>query len=153
VVHLGRVLHREEGDVDQVLDEAVVDDFVDRHLPICCCYRRPAGRRQEHVRGGLVHLLAMLREEGAIPPIVSSKPPYHELLEEHCRFLSRNRGLAETTVTNYRRYLRDFLASRGDAVSPTELTQLTADDSFAADREPATLIVGQPESSATELLL
>jgi site-specific recombinase XerD len=135
VVHLGRVLHAEQGENDRVLDEGVVDDFVDRHLPVCCCYRRPAGRRQEHVRGGLAHLLAMLREEGAIPPIVSGKPPYHELLEEHCRFLSRDRGLAETTVTNYRRYLRDFLASRGDAVNPTELTQLTAGDLLAFSRQ------------------
>jgi hypothetical protein len=135
VVHLGRVLHAEQGEVDRVLDEAVVDDFVDRHLPVCCCYRRPAGRRQEHVRGGLVHLLAMLREEGAIPPIASGKRPYHDLLEEHCLFLSRDRGLAETTVTNYRRYLRDFLASRGDAVHPTELTQLTADDLLAFSRQ------------------
>ena len=37
-------------------------------------------------RGGLVHLLAMLREEGAIPQVVSDKPPYDELLEEHCAF-------------------------------------------------------------------
>jgi len=135
VVHLGRVLHAEEGDVDRVVDEAVVDDFVDGHLPVCCCYRRPAGRRQEHVRHGLAHLLAMLREEDTIPPIVFGQPPYHELLEEHCRFLSRDRGLAETTVTNYRRYLRDFLASRGDAVSLTELAQLTADDLLAFSRQ------------------
>ena len=71
----------------------------------------------------------------AIPPIASSEPPYHELLEEHCLFLSRDRGLAETTVTNYRRYLRDFLASRGDAVNPTELTQLTADDLLARNED------------------
>ena len=77
----------------------------------------------------------MLREEGALPPHVSDKPPYHELLDEHCRFLSRDRGLAETTVTNYRRYLRDFLASRGDAVNPTELTQLTAGDLLAFSRQ------------------
>lgn len=128
VVHLGRVLHAEEGDEDRLLDEEVVDDFVNHHLPVCCCYRRLAGRRHEHVQGGLARLLAMLREEGAIPPIVSDKPPYHELLEEHCRFLSCTRGLAETTVTNYRRYLRDFLTSRGEALSPMELTQLTADD-------------------------
>jgi site-specific recombinase XerD len=135
VVHLGRVLQAEEGDVDRVLDEAVVDDFVDRHLPVCCCYRRPVGRRQEHLRVGLAHMLAMLREEGAIAPIVSSKPPYQELLEEYCRFLSHDRGLAETTVTNYRRYLRDFLTSRGDAVSPIELTQLTAEDLLSFSRQ------------------
>ena len=48
--------------------------------------------------------------------------------EDYYRFLRCDRGLAETTVVNYRRYLRDFLASRGDAVSPAELAALTAED-------------------------
>jgi transposase InsO family protein len=113
VVHLGRVLHAELGGADQVLNEEVVGDFIDRHLPVCRCYRRTPGRRQEHVRSGLVFLVAMLREEGAIPSVVSAEPPYHALLDGYCRFLRRDRGLAETTVTNYQRYLRDFLASRG----------------------------------------
>jgi len=135
VVHLGRVLHAEAGGADRVLDEAVVEDFVDRHLPVCRCYRRPPGRREEPVRSGLALLLAMLREEGAIPPLVSAKPLYHELLEEHCGFMRRDRGLAETTVINYRRYLRDFLASRGSAVSPAGLVKLTAEDLLAFSRQ------------------
>ena len=58
----------------------------------------------------------MLREEGALPPVVPDAP-YQGLIEGYSRFLRCDRGLAETTVVNYRRYLRDFLASRGDAVS------------------------------------
>lgn len=136
VVHLGRVLHADVGGADRILDEAVVENFIDRHLPVCRCYRRPPGRRQEHVRSGLALLLAMLREEGAIPRLVFAKPPpYHELIEEHCRFLRRDRGLAETTVINYRRYLRDFLASRGNAVSPAGLVQLTTGDLLAFSRQ------------------
>ncbi len=135
VVHLGRILFAELGGADCVLDEAVVEDFVEHHLPVCRCYRRSPGRRQEHVRQGLAHLLAMLRDEGAVPPVASAEPPYHQLLEEYCRFLRRHRGLAETTVTNYRRYLRDFLASRGDAVSPTELTRLSEDDLLGFSRQ------------------
>lgn len=135
VVHLGRVLHEENQGACLALDETIIEDFINRHLPVCRCYRRPPGRRQEHVRDGLAHLLAMLREEGAIAPLVFSKPSYHELLEDHCRFLSRDRGLAETTVTNYRRYLRDFLASCRDAVSPTALTQLTTEDLLTFSRQ------------------
>ena len=135
VVHLGRVLYAENEGTCPALDETIIENFVRRHLPVCRCYRRPPGRRQEHVRPALVHLLAMLREEGAISPTVSATPPYHELLEGYCRFLRRDRGLAESTVTNYRRYLRDFLASRGDAVSPIELTQLTDDDLLAFSRQ------------------
>lgn len=140
VVHLGRVLHAEVGGAHQVFDEAVVEDFVDHHLPVCRCYRRAPGRRQEHLRRGLALLLAMLREEGAIPPSVSAKPPYHELLDGYCRFLRCDRGLAETTVTNYRRYFRDFPASRGNAVSPPELVQLTAGDLLAFSRQHGAIL-------------
>lgn len=134
VIHLGRVLEEEVGGVDRVLDDAVAGDFLDRHLPACRCYRRPLGRRQGHVQRGLAHLLSMLREEGAIPPVIQAEAPYHELIEGYGRFLLHDRGLAETTVINYRRYLRDFLASRGNAVSPAELAHLTADDLLAFSR-------------------
>jgi integrase/recombinase XerD len=38
-------------------------------------------------------------------------------------------------VVNYRRCLRDFLVSRGDAVSPAELVALSADDLLAFSRQ------------------
>ncbi len=135
VVHLGRVLHAENEGACLALDETIIESFIDRHLPVCRCYRRPPGRQQSNVRHGLAHLLAMLREEGTIAPRVSATRPYHQLIEGYCRFLRRDRGLAESTVTNYGRYLRDFLASRGDAVSPTELAQLTVDDLLAFSRQ------------------
>lgn len=134
VVHLGRFMH-EEGGSDQVRDEEVVADFLAGHLPQCRCYRRPVGRGEEHVRRGLSHLLVMLREEGTIAPVVAADPLYQELIEGYCRFLRRDRGLAETTVVNYRRYLRDFLVSRGAAVSPAELVALDADDLLAFSRQ------------------
>ena len=134
VVHLGRFLHEERGS-DQVRDDEVVTDFLGGHLPGCRCYRRPVGRGEEPVRRGLAHLLVMLREEGNIPPVVADEPPYQELIEGYCRFLRRDRGLAETTVANYRRCLRDFLVSRGDAVSPAELVALSADDLLAFSRQ------------------
>ena len=134
VIHLGRVLYEEAGGVPEVRDDAVVEDFLNRHLPICCCYRQPPGQRQAHVRRGLTHLLTMLREEGAIPPVMPAEPPYQALMDGYCRFLFDDRGLAETTVINYRRYLRDFLAGRGTAVSPAELVKLTEGDLLAFSR-------------------
>jgi integrase/recombinase XerD len=134
VVHLGRFLHEERGS-DQVRDDEVVADFLGGHLPGCRCYRRPVGRGEEPVRRGLAHLLVMLREEGNIPPVIADEPPYQELIEGYCRFLRRDRGLAETTVASYRRCLRDFLVSRGDAVSPAELVALSADDLLAFSRQ------------------
>src|ERR1700676_5306968 len=110
VVHLGRVLHEERGS-DQVRDGGVVTDLL----------------------GG--HLAGMVREEGNTPPVVADEPPCQELIEGYCRFLRRDRGLAETTVVNYRRCLRDFLVSRGDAVSPAELVALSAHDLLAFSRQ------------------
>ena len=134
VVHLGRFLLEERGS-DQVRDDEVVTDFLGGHLPGCRCYRRPVGRGEEPARRGRAHLLVMLREEGNIPPVVADEPPCQELIEGYCRFLRRDRGLAETTVVSYRRCLRDFLVSRGDAVSPAELAALSADDLLAFSRQ------------------
>jgi len=136
VAHLGRVLAEVQKEVTaQALTEAIVETFIDKHLPVCRCYHQRPGRGANAVRNGLAHLLAMLREEGVIPPFQLDRPPCHKLLEGYCRFLLHDRGLAETTVTNYRRYLRDFLTSRGVAVSPSELVQLTADDLLAFSRQ------------------
>jgi hypothetical protein len=104
------------------------------HLPGCRCYRRPMGRREEPARRGLAHLLVMLREEGAFPPVAADEPPYRQLIEGYCRFLRHDRGLAETTIASYRRYLRDFLVSRGAAVSPVELAALGAEDAIPVCR-------------------
>lgn len=136
VVHLGRVLQEAQGEVTaRGLDERIVEEFIRGHLPVCCCYRQRPGRRAVHVRRGLAHLLAMLREEGATPQPALTPPAYHELIEGYCRFLHDDRGLAETTIINYRRYVRDFLIGRGDAVSPGELAQLTEEDLLAFGRE------------------
>ena len=124
VVHLGRVLQETQGEVTaRVLDDTTVERFIGGHLPVCCCYRQRPGRQAARSGHGLAHLLAMLREEGTVPPPVSVEPIYHELLESYCRFLRDDRGLAETTIINYRRYVRDFLIGRGDAVSAGELAQ------------------------------
>ena len=72
VVHLGRVLHAENRGACLALDETIIENFINRHLPVCCCYCRRPGRGQENVRRGLTHLLTMLREEGAISPKASA---------------------------------------------------------------------------------
>ena len=136
VVHLGRVLHERRGEVTAgTLDQAVVAEFISQHMPVCRCYQRRPPRQTAQVRLGLAHLLTMLSEEGVIVHPASAQPVYHQLLEGFGSFLRDDRGLAETTVTNYRRYLRDFLISRGDALSLGELVRLTANDLVAFGRE------------------
>lgn len=134
VIHLGRVLA--EGGAGGIPDDAVVERFLRDHLPVCRCYRsQQAGRRGEAARRGLAHLLAMLREEGALPVVRPDEPPFRDLIEGYCRFLRRDRGLAETTVVNYRRYLRDFLVSCGSAVRLEDLVSLCPDDVLTFSRE------------------
>ena len=136
VVHLGRVLHEAGKEVTaQGLDEKVIESFVYQHMPVCSCYQRRSGRRTEQARHGLARLLTMLREEGVIPCPTSPQPHFHELLEGYCQFLREHRGLAETTIVNCRRYVRDFLTKCGDAATVTELAQMTEEDVLAFGRE------------------
>lgn len=138
VIHLGRVLQEAQGEaLARHLDESIVEGFIGKHLPVCCCYhlRRWPGRQAMPVRRGLAKLLTMLREEGTIPLPVSAEPKYHELLEGFCRFLRDDRGLAENTIVTYRCYVRDFLIACGNRVSTDELARMTADDLLAFGRE------------------
>lgn len=134
VVHLGRVLAGESRADAGTLDEGLVDGFVDAHLPTCCCYRRGPDKRYENARRALGHLLAMLREEGLIVPRAPPRTAVDALLDEYGRFLLDQRGLAQTTVTNYRRYVRAFLNSRHEALTPAALVQVTPDDLLAFGR-------------------
>jgi site-specific recombinase XerD len=135
VVHFGRILAR-KGPVDPGgIDGRVIDTFVDRHLPVCCCYRRQPHKRYAYARRALHHLLAMLREEGVVAPVAADFPPYHDLLEKYARFLQRDRGLAPRTVDTYRGFLGQFLKAQGDAVSPAELVQLSSTDVLAFARQ------------------
>jgi hypothetical protein len=41
---LGRVLDTDEEAEARILNEAIVENFVCHHLPVCRCYRQPPGR-------------------------------------------------------------------------------------------------------------
>lgn len=136
VIHLGRVLSETHGEVTpEMLDESLVADFIEHHLPVCCCYHRRPGRREKWVRPGPALLLTMLREEGRIPQRPPTNPVYKDLLDGYCSFLRHDRGLAENTVTTYGRYVRDFLISRVDAINPDELARLKPDDLLTFSRK------------------
>ena len=86
----------------------VVADFLASHLPGCRCYRRPAGRREEPARRGLAHLLVMLREEGAVPPVTADEPPYRQLIEGYCRISAASRWTRRRCRDGCRPLLRAF---------------------------------------------
>ena len=131
VIHLGEVLAlRGQLDIGR-LNERDTEDFVRRHLPVCSCYRGQPKKRFAYASRALGHLLAMLREEGVIPPVSAARPPYDAILENYCRFLLKDRGLAWSTVVTQRCYLRGFLEARGEAVAAAELVRLSATDLLA----------------------
>ena len=61
------------------VDESLISEFLDKHLPHCCCVK-PVCRVRRDLRAALVHLLKVLRINGLIePPVVSYKPVDIEL--------------------------------------------------------------------------
>ncbi len=61
------------------VNESIVAEFLDKHLPHCCCVK-PVCRVRSDLRAALGHLLIILRANGFIePPIISNKPVDIEL--------------------------------------------------------------------------
>lgn len=90
------------------LDEAVVQEFLDGHLPRCDC-AWPVHRVRSDLRAALGHLLVVLRANAVIAePPLGTTPADMEL----CRFdehMSHVRGLAPKTRSQYLRIVRCLL--------------------------------------------
>ncbi|MDY6798352.1 MAG: site-specific integrase [Pseudomonadota bacterium] len=92
------------------IDAALVNRFMDEHLPVCRCAIR-CRRAPREMHAALGHLLAMLCAKGCCIQADSapvSKPIATEL-EGFDRHLTEVRGLAPTTRSVRLRHLRDFL--------------------------------------------
>lgn len=90
------------------LCEAVLDRFLNDHLPICNC-PQPVRRTRYELRTAIRHLLRLLEAEGAI----RSADEQDERSTELAAFDAYMRdvgGLAETTRRQRRRIVGDFLA-------------------------------------------
>ena len=89
----------------------LTDDCVKRFLAA----RRASGQVRRLSPRGLTPLLNYLRGFGIapepLPPVAST--PLERLLEEYTGYLQKQRGLAASTVTNYRWTARAFLSVRG----------------------------------------
>ena len=78
------------------VDESIVTEFLDRHLPDCCCIK-PVYSVRNSIRPALGHLLIVLRAHGVIePPTVSSQPVDIEL-RRYDRYMRDVQGLATKT--------------------------------------------------------
>jgi integrase/recombinase XerC len=93
------------------IDETVVAQFLDEHLPRCDC-KKPVCDDRRYLRAALNHLLVVLRALGVIcAPAVRATPVDEELrrFDEH---LDRVRGLAPKTRSMALRIVRRLLVER-----------------------------------------
>ncbi len=106
-----------------------VDDLDEERLSR---FKEQVSRRREvlrRTRAALPILLEHLREIGVVAESEPS-PPDSALgyaLHEFSQYLTRQRSLAQTTITRYRRVIRDFLSERFGS-GPIELAELSAAD-------------------------
>lgn len=109
------------------LGEALIDRFLNQHLPHCRCAPR-CWRTRIEVRPALRHFLEMLRIEEVCPRKVSTIPAAIAAeLEAFDGHLVDVRGLAALTRAARMRHLRDFLTDRFGA-GPVAVSTLTPAD-------------------------
>jgi integrase/recombinase XerC len=110
VAHFAQWIHRRGIDVQRI-DESVLVEFLDAHLPSCRCI----GVTQRHrptLSAALGHLLVVLRAQGVIAPPLVSKTPVHDELVDYGEYMLRVRGLARTTQAMGLGIVRRFLTWR-----------------------------------------
>ena len=95
IAHFAQWVHRRGVDVQRI-DEAVVGEFLDEHLPSCRC-TGVVQRHRPSLSAALGHLLVVLRAHGVIAPPIVSKTPVDEELRRYGEYMERVRGLAPTT--------------------------------------------------------
>jgi integrase/recombinase XerC len=109
VAHLQLWLHESRIPIEQ-LDEALVAEFLDRHLRHCQC--RVAARERSSLSAALGHLLVVLRSQGVIGPRALGMTPVDEELRRYERYMSQARGLAPHTRKGALRIVGRLLLSR-----------------------------------------
>ncbi len=73
IAHFAQWIHRRGIDVQRI-DESIVVEFLDQHLPSCRC-SSAVQRHRTSLSAALGHLLVVLRARGVIaPPVVSRTP-------------------------------------------------------------------------------
>lgn len=80
----------------QLIDESSVIEFLDIHLPACCC-ARPVYRERNDLSAALGHLLIVLRSKDVIAPLAMSDTPVDKELREYDEYMEHVRGLAPKT--------------------------------------------------------
>lgn len=110
VAHFAQWVHGRRLPIRRI-DEAVVAEFLDDHLPRCRC-TGPVHRDRRNLSAALGHLLTVLRDQGAVVPPTVSTTPVNEELRRYDEHMDHVRGLALKTRDIALRIVSRLLASR-----------------------------------------
>jgi len=100
----------------QRIDERVVAEFLDEHLPRCQC-TGSIQRDRGSLSAALGHLLVVLRAQGVVSPPTARTMPVDEELRRYDEYMDHVRGLAPKTRSIALRIVGRLLAIRfGDGV-------------------------------------
>ncbi len=147
LAHFGRWMSQCRLDAED-LDEDIVAQFLDEHLPHCRCLA-PVVHTREDLRAALGHLLVVLRASAVIPERVLETTPVDEELRRFDTHMDQVRGLAATTRRLRRRTVHRFLLQQFhdgpidlSASTPEAVRQFVADQSkrYSSPGGIATLI-------------
>jgi site-specific recombinase XerD len=94
------------------IDETLVAEFVDGHLPRCTCDAFPRDRRTVHA--ALFHLLSVLRSAGAIAGKPVDTTPVGDELRRYDQYMAQVRGLGANTRESAVRIVGRLLRQRFD---------------------------------------
>ena len=131
VAHFGRWMSQCRLDIHRI-DEAVVRQFLDDHLPRCDC-AIAVRRTRRDLRAALRHLLVILRSKAVIAERAPETTPVDEELRRFDEHMDHARGLAPGTRRLYLRTVHRLLFEQyGDrpivisAIEPEDLRQFVA---------------------------
>lgn len=142
LAHFGRWLSQHRFGVPDIND-ALVAEFIDSHLPSCNC-QRPCMVRVATIRPALQHLLPAVMQFQGLDDLTQPQTPIGIELESYKRYLVDICGCAQTTCDARLGLVHRFLVFVFDK-RPVMFDELTPENlaSFIArgakDRKPATL--------------
>ena len=110
IAHFAQWLHSRRLRVQRI-DEAVVSEFLNEHLPCCRC-TGAVQRSRNGLSAALGHLLVVLRAQGVIAPPAVSTTPVDDELRRYDTHMAHVRGLARKTRQMALRTVRRLLTAR-----------------------------------------
>jgi integrase/recombinase XerD len=105
------------------IDAALVERFLQHHLPVCSC-PAPCKRSIQDMRAALRHLLGILPQQSLVCAV---QDPINAELEQFRTYLSETCGVATSTCAFRIKHVGEFLRQHRDS-SPVAAGLPTADD-------------------------